>query len=249
MLPIIFQSNAITLFSYPLFMGLAWGVAYFFTLDIFEKYKIDSKGFSFLYLGIFITSWIGAKVFFLIFSSGPKIYQYIYANYFWLGGGFVFYGGLIFGLIYFFIYAFLLKKFPIENSKYLIPGIIYGHAIGRVGCFLAGCCYGAETHGTFGFQIDGVARYPVQIYETIFLSFIGLAILKMLKNNVANKSIINTYLLSYSLFRFFIEYLRGDEIRGILWLDFSSSQWVSIFIIVTIVTFNVFDKIRKNANI
>jgi phosphatidylglycerol:prolipoprotein diacylglycerol transferase len=119
-------------------MGLAWGFGYFFTIDLLEKYQVPKKGFSLLYLGIFLFSWIGAKLFFLVFSSGPKIYQYIYANYFWLGGGFVFYGGLVFGLIYFFLYTLLLKKFSIKYSKFLIPGLVFGHAIGRVGCFLAG---------------------------------------------------------------------------------------------------------------
>ncbi len=220
-------------------MGLAWGFSYFFTLDLFEKYQISKKGFTLLYLGIFIFSWIGAKVFFLAFSSGPKIYQYIYANYFWLGGGFVFYGGLVFGLSYFFLYTLLLKKFPIENSKFLIPGLVFGHAIGRVGCFLAGCCYGSVTSSHFAFQVDGVSRYPVQMYEAIFLSFIGIIILKMLKKSDSNDKIVITYLVSYSIFRFLNEFLRGDEIRGVLWLDLSSSQWISIFIIFIVIAYCV----------
>lgn len=223
-------------------MGLAWGFGYFFTLDLFEKYKIPSKGFSFLYLGIFLSSWIGAKLFFLAFSSGPKIYQYIYANYFWLGGGFVFYGGLIFGLAFYFIYTLILKKFPIDHSKYLIPGLVFGHAIGRVGCFLAGCCYGAASSSHFAFLVDGVSRYPVQMYEAIFLTFIGIVIIKMLKRQSSNDKIVTIYLLSYSIFRFLNEYLRGDEIRGILWLDLSSSQWVSVFIVLLISLYRLFKK-------
>jgi len=228
-------------------MGLAWGFGYFFTLDLFEKYKIPSKGFSFLYLGIFLSSWIGAKLFFLAFSSGPKIYQYIYANYFWLGGGFVFYGGLIFGLAFYFIYTLILKKFPIDHSKYLIPGLVFGHAIGRVGCFLAGCCYGATSSSHFAFLVDGVSRYPVQMYEAIFLTFIGIVIIKMLKKQSSNDKVVTTYLLSYSIFRFLNEFLRGDEIRGILWLDLSSSQWVSILVIFLVISYRVFNKLKKNA--
>jgi phosphatidylglycerol:prolipoprotein diacylglycerol transferase len=226
-------------------MGLAWGFGYFFTLDIFERYKIPKSGFTLLYLGIFLFSWIGAKVFFLAFSSGPKIYQYIYANYFWLGGGFVFYGGLIFGLLYYLIYTIVFKKFPVEYSKYLIPGIVFGHAIGRVGCFLAGCCYGSTTNSHFAFLIDGVSRYPVQIYEAIFLSFMGIVVLKMLSKQSSNDKIVATYLVSYSVFRFFNEFLRGDEIRGILWLDLSSSQWVSVIIIISTLLVKQIMKIKK----
>jgi phosphatidylglycerol:prolipoprotein diacylglycerol transferase len=61
----------------------------------------------------------------------------------------------------------------------------------------------------------------------------------MLKKNNSNDKIVMTYLISYSIFRFFNEFLRGDEVRGILWLDLSSSQWVSIFIILISIVYIV----------
>lgn len=227
-------------------MGLSWGWGYFFTQSIFEKHNIDSKSLKWLFIGLFVASWIGAKVFFLWFSSGPKIYQYIYANYFWLGGGFVFYGGLLLGLAYFFFHSMVLKKFPIENSKYLLPGLVFGHAIGRVGCFLTGCCYGAITDSAMALTIKGEHRFPVQAYEAIALFFIGMAVLNMLKRQVKNSKVVVSYLISYSVVRFFLEYLRGDEVRGFIFWNLSTSQVVSLSILLLSIVYLIFNSLSSN---
>lgn len=220
-------------------MGLSWGLGYFYTLSIFEKYQIDTKNLNLLFLGLFTTAWIGAKVFFLWFSSGPKLYQYLYANYFWLGGGFVFYGGLIFGLLFYFIWSLLLKKFDIKNSKYLLPGLVFGHAVGRIGCFLTGCCYGSKALNFFTVNVNGEDRYPVQLIESISLFLIGFVILNLLKKKISNIGTVSFYLISYSVVRFLLEYMRGDEIRGIIISDLSSSQLISICIFVVTLLFNL----------
>lgn len=220
-------------------MGLSWGFAYFFSKSYLEKSRIELENFNSLFIGIFISAWIGAKLFFLWFSSGPKIYQYLYANYFWLGGGFVFYGGLLFGLSFYLIWSVLLKKFEPSKGHYLLPGLIFGHAIGRVGCFLTGCCYGSVTNGFLGIKILNENRYPVQLFEAIFLIGVGFLILKKIKSNRSSFEIITFYLFSYSLGRFLLEFLRGDQVRGILFASLSSSQWISIVIICSIVLIKI----------
>jgi phosphatidylglycerol:prolipoprotein diacylglycerol transferase len=229
-LPVLFDSAYFTLYAYPLFMGLAWGFGYFFTQYLFEKQNEDSRPLRPLFVGVFFTSFLGAKLFFLWFSSGYKLYQYIYANYFWFGGGFVFYGGLLFGLFYYLLYSLYFKKFDFKKSSLLLPGLIFGHAIGRLGCFMAGCCYGEQTTIPWGIPMNGVSRHPVQLYETLALSLLGLIILKMLKAKKDNLTIISSYLLSYSLIRFILEFFRGDEIRGLVANNLSTSQLVSIVV-------------------
>ena len=213
---------------------------------MFEKKELDIQKLKWLFIGLFTSSWIGAKLFFLWFSSGPKIYQYLYANYFWLGGGFVFYGGLIFGLIYYFIHTYALKKFDPQESYLLIPGLIFGHAIGRIGCFLTGCCYGSISSNTFGIAINGETRFPVQAYEALALFFLGMAIMNMIKRKVSSTKIILTYLISYSVIRFLLEFLRGDEIRGVFWYGLSSSQLVSLSILTAVTLYVAFKKLFHN---
>jgi phosphatidylglycerol:prolipoprotein diacylglycerol transferase len=209
-------------------MGLAWGVAYYLTKFLLEKYKVNSAGLIRLYTGVFAFSWLGAKIFYLIFSSQHKIYQYLYADYFWLGGGFVFYGGLIFGLIFYLVYSFWLKKFDFQQSYLLLPGLIFGHAIGRVGCFLTGCCYGSQCDLPWAVQMAGEFRHPVQLYEAFALFILGTFSLKWIERKKSSLHIITDYLMIYSALRFILEFFRGDEIRGVFWQSLSTSQLISL---------------------
>lgn len=209
-------------------MGLAWGIGYYLTKYLFEKNNEDGADLLKLFVGIFITSWIGAKVFFLLFSSQHKIDQYLYADYFWLGGGFVFYGGLLFGLAFYLVYSVYFKKFDFKKSYLLVPGLVFGHAIGRVGCFLTGCCYGSQCDLPWKVFIDGEYRHPVQLYEASALFCLGYFTLKWMKNKKENLYVLANYLLYYSIIRFIIEFFRGDEIRGIYWLSLSTSQFISV---------------------
>ncbi|MDD4974282.1 MAG: prolipoprotein diacylglyceryl transferase [Bacteriovorax sp.] len=220
-------------------MGLAWGVGYYLTQYLFEKNHEDSSKLFQLYVGVFTSAWIGAKAFFLFFSAQHKIYQYLYANYFWLGGGFVFYGGLIFGLIFYLIYSLWLKKFNFQKSYLLVPGLVFGHAIGRVGCFLTGCCYGSKCDLPWAVKMDGEFRHPVQLYEAFALFCLGYLTLKWIERKKTNLYIVTHYFLVYSAVRFIIEFFRGDEVRGVFWLSLSTSQLISLglFIIALVVKY------------
>lgn len=225
-------------------MGLSWGIAYYLTRYLFEKNNTEARGLNELFIGIFISAWIGAKAFFLLFSSQNKIYQYLYADYFWLGGGFVFYGGLIFGLLFYLIYSFGLKRFDFRKTYLLAPGLIFGHAIGRVGCFLTGCCYGDQCELPWKVLVDGVFRHPVQLYEALSLFVLGFLSLKWVQHKEAHKQVILNYLLYYSAIRFFVEFFRGDEVRGIFWLSLSTSQLISLMLFGIALFFKA--KLRKS---
>jgi phosphatidylglycerol:prolipoprotein diacylglycerol transferase len=227
--PIIFDSASFTLYSYPLFMGLSWGLAYRLSQHFLEKLAISGKGFMGLFWGIFLFSWIGSKAFFLAFSSGGELIQHSRSLSFWLGGGFVFYGGLIFGALYLLFYCLILKKFPFRKTYILLAPLSFGHALGRIGCFLAGCCFGVKTHLPWGVYLHGQHRHPVQLYETVGLLFIGGIITKlMLSSRTDGRKLIVIYILSYALLRFVLEFFRGDIIRGLYIGGVSSSQLISI---------------------
>jgi phosphatidylglycerol:prolipoprotein diacylglycerol transferase len=217
-------------------MGLSWGVGYHLTRFLFEREKESHSMLFKLYLGVFISAWIGAKTFFLFFSSQHKIYQYLYADYFWLGGGFVFYGGLIFGLIFYLVYSLWLKKFNFQKSYLLIPGLVFGHGLGRIGCFLAGCCYGSLSNLPWAVKMDSEFRHPVQLYEAFILFLLGYWTLRWIEKKETNLYIVTRYLLIYSVARFGIEFFRGDEIRGVFWLSLSASQLISIAIFICTLT-------------
>lgn len=181
---------------------------------------------------------LGAKLLYLATAYTPGQIAKIIVSANWdliINGGFVFYGGLIFGILGAFLGAKIAKCTVWEYANILIKLVPLVHAFGRIGCFCAGCCYGKPASYGFGVVYTapvsdapvGVRLIPVQLYEAAFnlALFIVMAVID--KKKPTNKILLPVYLLSYSIERFVIEYFRYDEIRGdFLW--FSTSQWISI---------------------
>lgn len=213
-------------------MGLAWGVAFAFTRYLFEKNSLNSDVLKSLFIIEFFASWVGAKVFFLWFSSEGKFSEYVYAENFWLGGGFVFYGGLIVGLLAFIVWSLVFKKFPFNQTKFLAPGVGIGHGIGRIGCFLTGCCYGSQCELPWAVHMHGEFRHPVQLYEAFGLFFIAWLTLRWIAQQKSAFYVFTRYLISYSILRFFVESFRGDLVRGMHGLNLSTSQWISVALLL-----------------
>ncbi len=229
MLPELLSIGNISLYSYPLLMGVAWGVAYAVSCTLLRSYNVNAN-FNEIFVGVFASSWIGAKIFFLLFSA--KEYSIAGASSFWLGGGFVFYGGLIFALAFLLIYGFALKRFQLRNAHLFLPGLAFGHAIGRVGCFLAGCCYGSKTGCLLAVVMHRHPRHPVQLYEALFAAALGWFLLLQIRNRRNYLSVIFTYLVGYSSIRFLLEFIRGDDVRGVMEVGLSVSQLISILIFI-----------------
>ena len=163
--------------------------------------------------------------------------------------GLVFYGGLLGALLSLFIAlrrtrATMNMRENLNNFVVVFPLF---HAFGRIGCALNGCCYGIEYHGLFAItyteeairgsvnaDIADFSRFPVQPLEAA-LEFILFGVLLFIYLKYKDKySLTCIYLLSYSVIRFFDEFLRGDAVRGI-WGPFSTSQWISLFVFAGVI--------------
>ncbi len=228
MLPILYQNKSLVLYSYPLFMGLGWGLAYQVFFELLPVNFHRWKGQT-LFWGIFLFAWIGAKVLFLYTAPNYLSRSLFQQSSFWLGGGFVFYGGFLGGLLFLVILRGLKFSVKKEILWSIVPALTLGHAVGRFGCFLAGCCYGKVTDLIWGIHLHGEKRHPTQLLEFSFLLILGIYLLKA-KSKQAQ--IIPIYLLSYGFIRLFIEALRGDLIRG-NWVWLSPSQWISCGLIIS----------------
>ena len=187
----------------------------------------------------------GIKIFFLFLSQDQKIEPYLTSLNFWIGGGFVFYGGLFLGLFYIFCYTALLKKIPFERLHLLLPALIWGHAIGRIGCFMAGCCYGSICTLPWKVFLNGHYRHPVPLYEAAWLACLGLVVSILLKKKASFAKTVSTYLIGYAGGRFVLEFFRGDSIRGVF-LNLSSSQFISLMIIVLIFSYILRNMLTKH---
>ena len=149
--------------------------------------------------------------------------------------GLVFYGGLVGGIIGALI-AIKINKYNFNvYANAIIPCIPLGHAFGRIGCLLAGCCYGIPYEGYFAihsiYMDPGDTLFPIQAVESIF-NIILFILLSLYTHKQKNGFILlSLYIVAYSAARFILEFFRGDLIRGI-YLGLSSSQWISVLLIV-----------------
>ncbi len=153
--------------------------------------------------------------------------------------GMSFAGGIISAVV---MYLILYPKYVSKNRNNMIHDLnilvcplLIAHAFGRIGCFMGGCCYGKETSSIFGVYFPvGSLQYqqygyqakvlPTQLFESTFL--IMLFFLLYFYKKTWNCR-VEIYLMAYGLFRFLIEFLRGDN-RGSYFLYLSPSQWASI---------------------
>ena len=126
-------------------------------------------------------------------------------------GGLSWFGGLLIGSIFAIRY---LKKKQLGVSRSLdlvVPFLALGQAIGRIGCLLNGCCFGRASKFGLYFAVHEGVLIPTQLYSSLVLILIFI-ILRLLQDKPHRQGqIFFTYLLLYSIARFFIEFWRADN--------------------------------------
>lgn len=215
-------------------------------ITLTKKYNVNRWDLIFASFFCAMGVLIGAKILYFL-TTLPRIIEHfdvfkknIYYMFIYGFSGFVFYGGLIGGAIGVVLYCkfFKVKLGPIMTIT--APGIPLMHSFGRVACFLSGCCYGKEYHGPFAVTypmssdikgLGGVERFPTQLTEAAFdfVLFIILFIYVKKKNPPEGRA-LGIYITAYTIERFFLEFLRGDAIRGIFF-GLSTSQWISLLLL------------------
>lgn len=250
MYPYLFGVDFLPMYGLLLAVGLLTAVLLF--KFICAKKKVDDDAYTFYsLLGIIsIALGIGGAALF------ESVYEWIKYGTFEMVG-LTFMGGLITGVVSFILGTLLFAKPPIkrkffECASYIAPCIVAGHMFGRFGCFCAGCCYGKPTDGAFGVKFPNLVNrgayiatggraYPTQLFEALFLAVLLAVMLVLIFKFDFNKSLLPIYGISYAVFRFIVEFIRGDE-RGALIPGLTPSQFWSLLlaIVATALTILVF---------
>ena len=156
-------------------------------------------------------------------------------------GGLVFYGGFFLAVGGIIVYCRKSKLDMVRVLDVFTPAMAIGHAMGRIGCFLNGCCFGNVTHSWFGvhypegsaacMKFSGAPVHPVQLYEAcgnILLAVVMFILLRRTKRGIP----IASYLTFYGILRFSDEFFRGDHSYKQLWLGiFTPAQTVGLLLI------------------
>jgi phosphatidylglycerol:prolipoprotein diacylglycerol transferase len=222
MFPILIKIGPLTIHSYGFMMALGVGLGVWFIYRQAKKQGLNAVKIMDAAFYILIISLVGAKL--VLLAGNISYYWENPKELFWIAktGG-VFQGGLAFGIIFALWY---LHKHRIPTWKVGdIAGaaLALGHGFGRIGCFLAGCCWGREcalpwavkfrsdyAHNLTGIPIDQ-ALHPVQLYESglNFLNFFVLFL--VLRKKKFDGQVFSLYIINYSVIRYFTEFFRGDH--------------------------------------
>lgn len=183
----------------------------------------------------------GCALYISITYTPQMIWKYISSGdfSFLFNSGIVFYGGLIGGVVGGTVAARLMKMNFGTVEEIIIPCLPLGHAIGRIGCILAGCCYGFEYHGIFAVKNEyapGGECFPIQVAEVLFNMIIMHVLMRLLRKRRKSGVLLFTYLAMYAVMRFAAEFFRADAVRG-AFLAFSTSQWISLLLFVSCAVF------------
>jgi len=228
MLPIICQIGPATIYSYGLMLAMAVIVCTFLLTKDAKREGIGQEFILDLVFWTILGGILGARIFFVILNL-----SFFLENPFQIfmiqNGGLAFQGGLILGGI---VGVGFVKKKKQSVTKLLdlsAPYLALGHGIGRIGCFLNGCCYGRHLDWGIFFPVHGDHLHPTQLYATIGLVVIYFVLKRAQKSSPYGGSIFILYLILASVLRFSIEFFRADHVEIFLGL--------SIFQLVCMVLF------------
>ena len=258
MFPELFTIGSVTIHTYGVLvaLGILAAVAlaeYLHRLDGGQPGRIIDMS-----LVVVLAGLVGARLVFVVINVDYYADNPLEILMLWKGG-LVFYGGLIGGAAAF--TAFLVaSRMPLWSTLDAgAAALAIGHAMGRLGCFAAGCCYGrlSDVPWTVTFtnprclavEVLHETVHPVQLYSFIFLSGLTGFLVWLHRRRGFPGQVAAVYLTLYSLFRFCVEFYRGDPrgTLGILGVTLTSSQWLSIPIFLAGITMYVLLAGRKES--
>jgi phosphatidylglycerol---prolipoprotein diacylglyceryl transferase len=254
MFPVLIKIGPLTIHTYGFLIATGFLIA--LSLALREAKKTDLSNDSIIDVGFYalFAGIIGSRVFFILTNWQHYFEHPLDMVKIW-EGGLVFYGGVLFAVPTVIWYA-RKKKLPLwPTADIWAPSIAIGHAIGRLGCFCAGCCYGRPAAGlpwavTFtnpdSLAIIGTPLHPTQLYESAAELMNFLILITIRRHQSFKGQIFLMYILNYSIIRSVVEMFRGDEVRGFLFPGFSYSQAISVVMFITALSFIIILQRKKD---
>ena len=240
--PVLFDFHGFTIYSYGVLLAASYLLGLQFALIRARRRGLDGQRVMDLGIWIIVSALVGAKL--LLFVVDFKQFTRNPGDVLGLArSGGVFYGGLIAAVTVAFIYL-RRHRLPLwTTTDVFAPGIALGHVVGRMGCLLAGCCFGKPTSVPWAITFTnpaaaanvgtplGVPLHPTQIYEAgaELLILVFLLLWERRGHGFPGRTFWS-YMLLYGVTRFIIEFYRGDS-RGMVFDALSTSQFVSVILV------------------
>jgi len=222
MYPILLKAGPVVLYSYGFFVALGFLASSFFVWRFAREEEIEEEKLLDGILVAVFSGLAGARLYY-VFLNWPVFSKDVFRIFHLIAyPGLGIMGGLIFGLAGFFLFSRLTKLDFAKTVDLGAIGLSLGQAIGRIGCFLNGCCYGKATSAFWGVAFPGLAnrRHPTQLYEAVLSFFIFLVLVSVRKNwtyitgrpfrEGRRGAIALLYFFLYGGARLMVEFFRDD---------------------------------------
>jgi phosphatidylglycerol---prolipoprotein diacylglyceryl transferase len=241
MYPKILDLGPITIHTYGLLLAAAFIAGIWITSRNARKEGINPDTIWNMGLVVIFSALVGAKI--LLLFSNYEYYSKNLREIFSLStlrSAGVYYGGLVLALGAASVFLIKRRLPGWKIADLAAPGIALGQAIGRLGCFSAGCCYGRSTHMPWGVTFTnpysyenvgvplGIPLHPTQLYESAGAFCLFLFLMWRLPKKHITGQILLEYLTLYAVLRFIIEFFRNDDRGFMLYGLLSTSQFIAI---------------------
>ena len=248
MYPEIFRIGNFPINTYGVLLALAFLAALLTAARLAGRDGLPRERVYDLGLWMLLAAIVGSKVLMLFTEPEYREDPMRLISLDFLRSGGVFYGGFVAAVV---AGYFLIRRYNLpwwKTADAFAPGIALGNAIGRQGCFAAGCCWGKPTGMPWGVEFTeaghevtgvplGVHLHPTQLYESFGALIIFFFLLWLHRRKRFSGQVILFYALLYALMRFTIEFFRDDPRGDILGLTtltgLSTSQMLSLIIGIT----------------
>lgn len=228
--PVLIQIGSFTIYSYGVMMAIAFGIGIWLAYRQAEGCNIEKNIILDIGLYLILSAFVGGRLFYILTNLGDFVVHPL--SMVFSRSGFVFYGGFVVAIITVAIYLVKRKVSFGKVADLFAPSVAVGEAIGRIGCFLHGCCYGKATSLPFGVIMLPEHIHPIhptQAYNSLFNAGLFLFLLLLRRKwKTFDGQIFCWYLILHSVGRFTTEFFRGDS-SLILW-NLTSAQLISILL-------------------
>ncbi len=230
--PVLFEAFGFKVYSFGLMVALAFLVGFAVMLHRARQAGENVEDYMESTIWLIIAGIGGARLFYFLFF--PQVFLADPVGSLFSQGGLVWYGGMI-GVTLTVLLFTRIKRICISRyGDILAPGAAVGLAIGRIGCLLAGCCYGGPCklpwaiHYPHDHVTAGMAVHPSPLYETFLLLGVFGLLLWIDRRKPFEGLTTWSFFVLYGIVRFILEYYRGDRLVWIDALNLSASQVISL---------------------
>jgi phosphatidylglycerol:prolipoprotein diacylglycerol transferase len=242
MFPDLFSIGPLTIHTYGIFVALGFTTGILVTIKLGKSHGFPAQQVMDMAFIMIVWAIVGSRAMYILINLSYFIKRPLDIIKIWQGG-LVFSGGFLAVAP---VMAWYLRRHHLSFWKVgdlWAPGIALGQGIGRIGCFMAGCCYGKPTDLPWGVVFkhpnslapQGIPLHPTQVYDVLGGGVIFLTLLIITSRKKFEGQVFVWFLILHSTARLLTERFRGDDRGMIPWTEMTATQLLAVLILLSAV--------------